>query len=131
MKILVNAISAKMGGFKTLINSFISNIDEDDRNQYYFMVYEGTVDKSLFNKKNIYIIESKVGDMNHFKRFFWYQLELPKIVKKNQYDYMINMTNYGPTFPGCKQILLLHNPKHVSQEIIDSFNLTNKLKLFL
>ncbi|MDV5105569.1 glycosyltransferase [Clostridium perfringens] len=62
-------------------------------------------------------------------RFFWYQIVLPKFIKNNNYDYMINMTNYGPIFPGCKQILLLHNPKHVSQEIKNSFNKKNKIKL--
>jgi glycosyltransferase involved in cell wall biosynthesis len=129
MKVLVNAITAKMGGFKTLINSFIDNIDENDGNDYHFLVYEGAINKALFNKANTHIIETSVGDMNHFIRFFWYQIKLPKIIKQEKFDYMINLTNYGPTFPGCKEILLLHNPKHVSKEIYNTFNLRNKFKL--
>ncbi|MDV5105568.1 hypothetical protein R2R32_02710 [Clostridium perfringens] len=51
MKILINAISTKMGGFKTLINSFIANIDENDDNEYFFMVYKGSINSNLYNKK--------------------------------------------------------------------------------
>ena len=129
MKVLVNAITAKMGGFKTLINSFIDNIDENDGNDYHFLVYKGAINKELFNKSNTHIVETSIGDVNHFIRFFWYQIKLPKIIKQEKFNYMINLTNYGPTFPGCKEILLLHNPKHVSKEIYNTFNLKNKFKL--
>ena len=104
MKVLVNAISAKMGGFKTLINSFIDNIDENDGNDYYFLVYKGAIDKNLFNKENIHILRRNIGDINHFIRFFWYQVKLPKIIKQEKYDYMINLTNLWLTFPRCKEI---------------------------
>ncbi|MGG7058147.1 glycosyltransferase family 4 protein [Clostridium tertium] len=129
MRILINAISAKMGGFKTLINSFIENIDEDDEKEYHFLVYKDSINRDLIYKKNVKIIESNVGDMNHIRRVFWYQFELPKIIKNKKYDYMINFTNYGPVFPGCKQILLLHNSKHISNEIKETFNFNQKLKL--
>ncbi|MDY2882871.1 MAG: glycosyltransferase [Romboutsia timonensis] len=131
MKILVNAITAKMGGFKTLIISFIENISEDDGNEYYFLCPKGVIDKSLLYKKNINIIETDKGNINHIRRFLWYQFSLPKYLKKNKFDYMINLTNYGPIKPKCNQILLLHNSKHVSEQIKESLSIQNKIKLFV
>lgn len=130
MKILVNAITAKMGGFKTLIISFIENISEHDGNEYYFLCPKGVIDKSLLNKKNINIIETDKGNLSHIKRFIWYQFSLPKYIKNNEFKYMINLTNYGPLNPKCNQILLLHNPKHVSKEVKESFSIKNRIKLF-
>lgn len=130
MKILVNAITAKMGGFKTLIISFVENISEDDGNEYYFLCPQGIIDKLLLDKKNIKIIETDKGNLSHIKRFIWYQFSLPKYIKNNEFKYMINLTNYGPVSPKCNQILLLHNPKHVSKEIKNSFSTKNRIKLF-
>ena len=130
MKILVNAITAKMGGFKTLTISFLDNISENDGNQYYFLCPKGVIDKSLLNKKNIKLVETDRGDTSHIKRFMWYQFGLPNYIKNNRFDYMINLTNYGPINPRCNQILLLHNPKHVSEQIKESLNVKNRIKLF-
>lgn len=130
MKILINAITAKMGGFKTLINSFIENIPNDN-NEYYFLCPPGVINKCKCLKSNIKIIESNKGDINHIERFLWYQIGLPKYIKKNKFDYMINLTNYGPISPGCKEILLLHNSKHVSEEMRKKLNTKGKLKLKL
>lgn len=130
MKVLINAVTSKMGGFKTLINSFIESIDENDKNEYYFFVYKGSI--NIENKKNnIRIIESVVGDMNYIKRIFWYNFKLPRIITKNNYDCMINLTNYGPIRPKCYEVLLLHNSKHVSKEMKMSLNLRNRFKLLL
>ncbi|PWX24169.1 hypothetical protein CYK95_15740, partial [Clostridium perfringens] len=53
------------------------------------------------------------------------------IYKKNKFEYMINLSNYGPMFPNCKQILLLHNAKHISKEIKSSYTFKEKIELFV
>ena len=130
MKVLINAISAKMGGAKTMIISFLENIEENDGNEYLFLCQQAIFEKKLFIKKNVKIIETNSGNINHIRRFFWYQINLPKFVRTNKFDYMINLTNYGPVDAGCKEILLLHNSKHVSKEIKESLNFKNRVKLF-
>ncbi|GEM_PF-7126725 len=133
MKILINAIISKMGGIKVIVNSFIESIDECDGNEYHLLAYENSIDKDVIEKKpdNVFIHETKAGDLSDIKKFLWYQFELPKYIKKNRFDYMINLSNYGPIKPGCKQILLLNNSKHVSEEMKRSNKTKNKAVLIL
>lgn len=133
MKVLINAISCKMGGAKIILNSFLNNIDPQDKNEYYFMINKNSVNKNLIKKhqSNIHFYETDYGEMKKIKRYFWYQYSLPKFIKKNNFNYMINLTNYGPTKPCCKEILLFHNSRHISKEIRDNINFLDRLKLIL
>lgn len=132
MKVLINAISAKMGGSKVIINSFMKNIPKDDGNEYHFLLYKNSVDLKKYGKQpNVFIHESHIGDMNYIKRFMWYQFTLPNYIKENKFDFMINLTNYGPLFAKCKQIILIHNAKHISIEMKKNFTFRDKLKLFI
>lgn len=133
MKVLINAISAKMGGAKIILNAFLNNIDPQDKNEYYFMINKSSVNEKLIKKhqRNIHFYETDYGEMKKIKRYFWYQYSLPKFIKKNNFNYMINLTNYGPRKPCCKEILLCHNSRHVSKEIRDNINFLDRLKLIL
>ena len=132
MKILINAISLKMGGSKVIINSFVENIPKDN-NEYHFIVYPGVLNNIDYKKlnNNIIIKELDIGKKSHIERFLWDQIKLPKYIKRHKFDYMINMTNYGPAFPKCKQILLLHNAKHISQEIKKTLSMKDRFKLII
>ena len=133
MKILINAITGKMGGAQVIINSFIENINSEDENEYHFLVYTNAIKKGILNKigKNIFINESNKGDMPPIKKYLWYQFIFPRYIKKNGFEYLINLSNYGPVRPGCKQILLLHNAIHVSKEMRGILSLKSKIKFML
>ncbi|MBH0156612.1 glycosyltransferase [Fictibacillus sp. 5RED26] len=126
MKILINAISAKMGGAKVILSSFLNNLPTDE-NEYFVLVPSG--ESSQVPQKNIHILQTDQSYSKHFQRFFWYQYTLPKFIEKEKFDYMINLTNYGPVNARCKQILLLHNSKHVSKEMYENYSVKNKMKL--
>ncbi|EOU1118086.1 glycosyltransferase [Clostridium perfringens] len=131
MKILINAISAKKGGAKVIVNSFINNMP-DDNNEYHFLVNSGVLKNDSYKlKENIFIHENNIGSEGKFKRLWWDQVILPQYIKKNKFEYMINLSNYGPMFPNCKQILLLHNAKHISKEIKSSYTFKEKIELFV
>ena len=128
MKVLINAINSKCGGFKTITQHIYNNLPEDN-NEYYILVYKGSLNQEY--KSNVKVIETRIGDSNYILRFFWYQLIYPLYLLKSKYDISLNLSNYGPIIPVIPQILLLHNPKHVSQEIRKNYNWIKKLKAFI
>lgn len=128
-KILINAISSKEGGMVIVLKTFYNNI-MDYENQYYFLTYSNTL-KDLKPKKNIHIIQSFIGNKNYILRFFWYQFKLPRFIKKNKFDCMINLTDYGPFNPKCGEILLLQNCKLISDKIKQTYSIKNKILVFI
>lgn len=127
MKIFINAINAKMGGFKTLINSAIQDIT-DDGNDYVLLIHPSGIDKQTSLPSNVKVIETRIGDSNYVLRFLWYQLYLPMYLLFGKYHRMINLTNYGPLYCPCKNLLLLHNSKHVSELMYKNANLKKRIQ---
>lgn len=130
MKVLINAISAKMGGAKIVVISFIENIDENDGNEYYFLICKNAFNIEKYKKKNTHIIYTDAGYYGFAKRIWWYQVKLPLIIKKNRFDRMINLTNFGPLNSVCKEVSLIHNPRYISKEMWKTFDFKEKIKVF-
>lgn len=125
MKVFINAVSAKMGGFKTIIEYLYENLPDDD-NEYHILIYKNIIKDQ--NKKNIKLINSDVGDWNYIKRYIWYNTKYNFFLKKYKYDICLNLTNYGPLKCFIPQVLFIQNAKHVSKEILKEYNLKNKFK---
>jgi hypothetical protein len=107
--IIINAISARYGGQKTVLDHFFSYAQMDSRVNYVFFVNEDVELPCVKNYKNIRVI--KVSNRNFISRLKWDLFGLNKWVKKhlNKIDYAISLQNTGFYLKNVKKGVLIHN----------------------
>jgi glycosyltransferase involved in cell wall biosynthesis len=111
MNVLINGVSSKSGGARTYIENLIERLSsEHDGNRYFFYVPSAVAKAG--NAKwadHISVIATNIGSAPFWKRFLWDQIHLRAIVKKSKIDVLISSSDFGMTFPPCRQILLVRN----------------------
>lgn len=124
MRILINASTAKMGGAKTYILNLIEELSRVDQENEYF-IYLPEIERGFLEKlsSNVHLIE--IGYPSLLKLFWWQQLILPKIIKKEKIDILFSTANFATYFCPCCQLLLLRDPRYFSK-----FYLSRKNNLF-
>lgn len=115
-RILVDTVSGKVGGIKTLIKDYI----------YYFKIYAPDIEAVFYVTPQVYEDVKNMQDENvsiKFLKFFssktylrvlWEQLILPFILLK--YDYLYSITHIFPFFTNKKGVLLIHQPNFFTDE---------------
>lgn len=116
MKILINAATAKMGGAATYIKNLVRELPKlDKENEYIFCLPEEH--------------KSSLG------LFFWQQVSLRKIIKKEKIDLLFSTANFATLFCPCKQILLMRMPLYFApiylEKIVPRKSLKSKISLLL
>lgn len=111
-KMLFNATNLKSEGGVSLLFHFIESFLEYDPELeivlYLNPILEARINKKFEGTAHFSVVPFKAE--GNLKRFFWEQVTLPKIIKRDQFDSLFSFGNTGPLFPGCRQILYMHQP---------------------
>lgn len=115
MNLFINATSARMGGALTYLENLARELDASPHgNSITVAIREGVLDIALARIR-ILKIPARVCD-SAFSIFFWQQVTLPRILKRDHYDLLYSTANFSTLFCPCPQVLLIRIPHYFSRE---------------
>lgn len=130
LSVAVNAVSAKSGGAATYIENLGKELARSDHgNRYLFCVPTKRVASLKGLGDRISIVASDVGYRSSWRRLWWDQVTLRRILRKEHVDVLVSSSDFGMWFPPCKQILMVRNPLFFSPSFLRTV-LPNKSRQF-
>ena len=105
--VFINATAAKSGGALTILNNFIENVPNFNKEfSYFFFVHKNFET----NSKNSNITFVKINTVAWSKRILWDNFGLKKWIKKNKIypNLVISLQNTGVNLPEIPQIIYYH-----------------------
>jgi glycosyltransferase involved in cell wall biosynthesis len=114
MKILVNALSARMGGIVTYTNNLLDALEQRGLDVSVFVPHE------FVTRESLAVHRLDIGHYRSLRRFLWEQLRWRDIVQRFKPDILFSSANFGLLHSPVKQVLLLREGG-----LFDPFYLTN------
>jgi glycosyltransferase involved in cell wall biosynthesis len=111
MNVLINGVSAKSGGAKTYIENLIAQLARADKGHKYIFYVPSSLRDTVTAQwgNNISVVATDIASSSPWKRFLWDQFTLRTIVRKMKISVLVSSSDFGMTFPPCRQILLIRN----------------------
>jgi len=129
VKIVVNAVSAKVGGAVSYITGLLCHLSsvEGDFQFLVFLLPETAAKLEGLGPK-IQVRPTEVGHAGMLKRLWWDQVILRRIVQKEKADVLFSSANFGMFRCPVRQILLVRNALYFSKIYRDTFLPKHSLK---
>lgn len=116
MKIVVNAVSAKVGGAVSYITGLLPHLSSIGGDlQFLVFLPPETAAKPQGLAQNIQVLPTEVGHAGMLKRIWWEQVTLRHILKKQKADVLFSTANFGMLACPVRQLLLVRNALYFSQ----------------
>lgn len=106
-KILINAVSSKMGGALTYLINLINELENIDSKNQYLVCVVPEIANQIKSERIKIISVSKTN--SSLRRLWWDQKTMRKIIKKEKADILFSIANFGMLFCPVKQLLLIRN----------------------
>lgn len=113
MRVLVNAVSAKMGGAANYIRHLAVEMAAWPGLECVFVVPEQQA-KALAEIKGIHVIASSASHAGPLRRLWFDQVTLRHLAIREKIDVLYSTANMGMLSPPCRQVLLVRNALHFS-----------------
>jgi len=118
MKVLVNAVSAKLGGAATyvrnLAHSLVSLAAAEDR--FVVVVPPERAREIAADSERVRVLESRAASGSYARRWWWDQVTLRRLVAQERPDVLFSSANFGMVACPCRQALLVRIPIYFSRE---------------
>lgn len=112
MRVLINAVSAKMGGSATYmrnVSRWLAQIAPDDE----FIIYLPAVTKDKLDRielgSNLQLEYYPYSNTGGLKRLYFDQVVIPRLARKLKADVLFSSTGFGTCFKPCPEVLLIRN----------------------
>jgi glycosyltransferase involved in cell wall biosynthesis len=118
MKVVINAVSAKLGGAATYVQNLARSLPEaaEPADRFVFVVPPGCALESAAPHVRVQCSDAATG--SYARRWWWDQVELRRIVSREQPDVLFSSANFAMLNCPCPQALLVRNPIYFSQEYL-------------
>ena len=116
MKIVLNAVSAKMGGAATYMKNLareLASLKLED--EFIFFVPEEQARAIRGLAPNMRVIATEIGSASFWKRLWFDQVTLRRWVKRERVDLLFSTANFAMFACPCRQVLLVRNVLHFSE----------------
>lgn len=115
MKIVINAVSARMGGAVSYITSLLPQLGavEGDFEFIIFLPPE-TAAHLQGTGRNVSVLTTSIGHAGPLKRMWWEQVTLRRFLRKHKADVLFSTANFGMLRCPARQILLVRNSLYFS-----------------
>jgi glycosyltransferase involved in cell wall biosynthesis len=119
MKILIHALGASTGGALRHLQNFVPVVcSEDSRISYTLIVRKSmSLKLSMLNVKMMVISDRRASQLLARMIFDYY--ELPKIIKKSNYDALVCLTNLGPIKASIPYIVYQRDMSYFRSVFVD------------
>ncbi|MBV9182052.1 MAG: glycosyltransferase family 4 protein [Acidobacteria bacterium] len=114
MRILLSAVTAKMGGAANYLHSIARELGNDRQHQFLFLLPATQARAIKYLAPNIRAIAHPIGDGSVARRLWFDQVELPRIIRRERIDALFSTANFASFFCPCRQVLLVRNSLYFS-----------------
>lgn len=136
-RILINAVSSKMGGALTYLKNLITELQLIDNQNVYIICVSAQLGDILSDRikdQNIKIIHVPNIE-NPILRLWWDQVGIISLIKEERIDILFSIANFATLLCPCKQLLLIRGylmPMPYFKEIVFSkYSLKKKIVFYL
>lgn len=119
MKVLINAVSAKLGGAATYIQNLARTLPQLAPPDEHFVFVVPARHSLETNSPRIRVVTSDAATGSYARRWWWDQVELRRVVAREQPDVLFSSANFAMLRCPCPQVLLVRNPIYFSREYMN------------
>ena len=112
MRILIHALTAKMGGADNYIRTLAHELAEYREHDFLFLVPESQAAALRGLSPNLSIISNNLGGL---RRLWFDQVALPRLIRRERIDVLFSTANFATFFCPCRQVLLMRNSLYFSE----------------
>jgi glycosyltransferase involved in cell wall biosynthesis len=114
MRVLLNAVAAKMGGAANYIRTLARELADEDQHEFLFLVPESQAAAIREIAPHIRVITNNVAEQPFLRRLWFDQVELPRMLRRERIDVLFSTANFATLFCPCRQLLLVRNSLYFS-----------------
>lgn len=114
MRVLLNAVAAKMGGAANYIRALARELADEQQHEFLFLVPESQAAAIRNIAPHIRVIASNIAEQPFPRRLWFDQVELPRILRRERVDVLFSTANFATLFCPCRQVLLVRNSLYFS-----------------
>ncbi|MGA2982463.1 MAG: glycosyltransferase family 1 protein [Terriglobia bacterium] len=129
MKVIINAVSAKMGGAVTYLMNILHYLPPPESGHQFevFLPHE-TAEKLKGLPQNVHLRPTQIGHARDWQRLWWEQVTLRRLLRREQADVLFSTANFGMWRCPVRQILLVRIPLYFSKPYLEMFFPLHPLK---
>jgi len=112
VRVLINAVSANMGGALTYITNILREIPCVADNDKFVVIIPLAIQKTLehvVDKKVIELVPYELGEGKILQRIYFDNWVLPRLAREHKADVLFSSTGFGSLRRRCPEILLVRN----------------------
>ena len=123
MKILINAVSAKLGGAATYVRNLAVTLSAqaDPRDEFVFVAPPSRaveIRAVVHNDPRIRVIPCDAASRSPARRWWWDQVTLRALLRRERPDVLFSSANFALLASPCPQVLLVRIPIYFSREYL-------------
>ncbi len=121
MKVLVNAVSAKLGGAATYVRNLVRSLETlaPQEDSFVFVVPPERAGEMAQDSKRVRVLASRAASGSYARRWWWDQVTLRRLVARERPDVLFSSANFAMLACPCPQALLVRIPIYFSREYIE------------
>jgi len=121
MKVLVNAVSAKLGGAATYVRNLVRSLESlaEPEDRFVFVVPPERAGELAQDGERVRVLESRAASGSYARRWWWDQVTLRRLVARERPDVLFSSANFAMLACPCPQALLVRIPIYFSREYIE------------
>jgi glycosyltransferase involved in cell wall biosynthesis len=110
LKVLISAVAAKSGGAETYVRNLVCDLPKRNADlDYVLYVPDSLAEELNQHAARIEIVGVSVGYQSPWKRLWWDQITLRRIVVREKIDVLFSTSDFGMLFAPCEQLLFVRN----------------------
>jgi len=114
MRILLNAVAAKMGGAANYIRTLARELADSEQHEFLFLVPGSQASAIREIAPRIRVIAVDIAEQPFPRRLWFDQVELSRILRRERIDVLFSTANFATFFCPCRQLLLVRNSLYFS-----------------
>jgi len=121
MKILINAVSAKLGGAATYIQNLARSLaaQAGPQDEFLFVLPPERAASLEAAPPRVRTVASGAASGSYTRRWWWDQVTFRRLVETERPDVLFSSANFGLARCPCPQVLLVRNPIYFSREYLE------------
>jgi glycosyltransferase involved in cell wall biosynthesis len=121
MKVLINAVSAKLGGAATYARNLAQSLAEQaaPRDEFLFIVPEERAAEIPANDARVRVMGCGAAGGSYAARWWWEQVTLRGLTRRERPDVLFSSANFAMLACPCPQVLLVRIPLYFSREYLE------------
>lgn len=116
MKVVINAVSAKMGGAASYITNLLRQLSAEDSGTEFLVFLPPETAAGVGDLAgHVRLFPTRIGSANALQRLWWEQVTLRRFLKSHKADALYSTANFAMFFCPARQILLVRNALYFSR----------------